>query len=166
MSPRELEQYLHQHIPLSKTMQVRVVTVEEGTVVLAAPLEPNINHRETVFGGSASALGILSAWSLLHTRLLTTGVTSRLVIRRNTMEYIRPIMGEFTARSVMDEGEEWRHFTRMLARKGRAKIRVSSILEYVGQVVGEFTGEFVALDAKFQRDEIRARSDSARLGLV
>jgi thioesterase domain-containing protein len=62
MTPIELERYLHEHIPLSHAMRVGVVTVDAGTVVLRAPLEPNINHRETVFGGSASALAILAAW--------------------------------------------------------------------------------------------------------
>ena len=64
-----LQNYLHAHIPLSKAMQVEAIFASAEAIVLGAPLEPNINHRETVFGGSASALAILSAWSLLHTRL-------------------------------------------------------------------------------------------------
>ena len=69
MLPDQLERYLHEHIPLSKAMGVSVLSVGEEAVTLRAPLAPNINHRETVFGGSASALAILAAWSLLHTRL-------------------------------------------------------------------------------------------------
>ena len=48
-------------------------SVAPDTVVIEAPLAPNINHRKTVFGGSASALGILAAWSLVHLRLAGTG---------------------------------------------------------------------------------------------
>lgn len=145
MLPAELEQYLHEHIPLSKAMAVSVVSVEEGAVVLRAPLAPNINHRETVFGGSASALAILAAWCLLHTRLGAQGITSRLVIQRNTMEYEQPILGEFTARSALDQPSQWQQFVRMFARKGKARMAVSSVLECGGQAVGRFTGEFVAL---------------------
>jgi thioesterase domain-containing protein len=145
MLPAELEQYLHDHIPLSKAMQVSVVAADEEVVVLCAPLGPNINHRETVFGGSASALAILVAWSLLHIRLRRAGIASRLVIQRNTMEYDLPVMGEFTARASAGQGPDWQQFTRMLARRGRARIAVSSVLEYAGQVVGRFTGEFVVL---------------------
>lgn len=147
MLPVELEQYLHEHIPLSKAMEVSVVSVEEGAVILRAPLGPNINHRETVFGGSASALAILAAWSLLHTRLRREGIASRLVIQRNTMEYEQPILGEFTARSSLEQSAAWAQFTRMLARKGKARVAVSSVLEHAGQVVGRLTGEFVALGA-------------------
>ena len=145
MSPTELEKYLHAHIPLSMAMQVSVVSVNEEAVVLAAPLAPNINHRETVFGGSASAVAILSAWSLLHTRLVGEGIASRLVIQRNSMSYELPIDGRFTARAFLDRPADWPAFTRMLARKGKARIAASAVLEYGGQVAGRFSGEFVAI---------------------
>lgn len=145
MLPAELERYLHLQIPLSKAMQVSVVAVDAATVILKAPLEPNINHQETVFGGSASALAILAAWSLLHTRLLGVGMASRLVIQRNTMEYEHPIDGEFTARSTIEDPEVWHQFVRMLTRKGKARISVSAVLELAGLRVGRLTGEFVAL---------------------
>lgn len=146
MLPAELERYLHDHIPLSRAMAVGVVSVSAESVVLGAPLAPNINHRETVFGGSASALAILAAWSLLHTRLRAEGLASRLVIQRNTMDYDYPILGDFSARSALAEPRDWALFTRMLARKGKARITVQSRLEQGGQVVGRLTGEFVALD--------------------
>jgi thioesterase domain-containing protein len=65
----ELAQYLHEHIPLSRAMGVEVVEATWDGVSLRAPLAPNINHRETVFGGSASAVAILAAWALLYVRL-------------------------------------------------------------------------------------------------
>ena len=61
MTPSELQTYLHQHIPLFQAMQVTVVEASLQQVVLTAPVAPNINHRETVFGGSASAVAILAA---------------------------------------------------------------------------------------------------------
>lgn len=143
----ELEKYIQDHIPLSKAMQVSVVEIQNETVVLRAPLAPNINHHQTVFGGSASALGILSAWSLLKVRLLDAGLMSRLVIQRNTMDYILPIQGEFVARAVLAQPEEWQKFVQALKRKDKARIIVSSIIEHANQVVGHLTGEFVALRA-------------------
>ena len=148
MTPGELQDYLHAHIPLSRAMQVAVAEASPGRVVLAAPLAPNINHRDTVFGGSASAVAILSAWALLHTRLAGQGLSSRLVIQRNTMHYDHPIAGAFSARSFIESDEAWAGFTRMLARKGRARIRVGSVLEAQGQVAGRLEGEFVALGAQ------------------
>lgn len=147
MHPKELEHYLHEHIPLSRAMQVSVVSLDQGGVLLAAPLAPNINHRETVFGGSASALAILAAWSLLHVRLLDAGAPSRVVIQRNSMDYELPMAGTFTARSSLAEPEAWPQFLRMLSRRGKARARVSSVLECAGEMAGRFSGEFVALAA-------------------
>jgi thioesterase domain-containing protein len=147
MDARELQDYLHAHIPLSAAMQVSVRMVHADGVTLAAPLAPNINHRETVFGGSASAVAILSAWSLLHTRMLADGVRARLVIQSNTMDYDKPIFGDFTARSSLAEPDQWPRFMRMLARMRRARLRVNSVLESDGAVVGRLTGEFVALSS-------------------
>ena len=145
MLPLELEQYLHAHIPLSRAMAVRVLSISESAVVLQAPLAPNTNHRETVFGGSAGALAILAAWSLVHVRLQAAGTAARLVLQRNTMEYQRPILGEFTARAALASAPQWLRFSTTLARRRKARIIVAALLEHGGQVVGSFRGEFVAL---------------------
>lgn len=147
MRPAEFAQYIHEHIPLSRAMSVSVVAVERDAVVLRAPLRPNINHQQSVFGGSASALAILASWALLHARLQAEGVRARLVIQRNVMNYERPIPGEFTARSVLEDPARWPQFTSMLARKGKARVTVLAVLEHMDQVVGKFSGQFVAIGA-------------------
>ena len=147
MLPVDLEQYLHENIPLSKAMGVSVVSVEGDAVIVRAPLEPNVNHRGTVFGGSASALALLAAWSLLHVRLRREGIASHLVVRRNTMDYEKPILGAFTARSQLEQPAEWSRFADALLRKGKARISVVAVLEQAGQVVGRLTGEFAVLAA-------------------
>jgi thioesterase domain-containing protein len=145
MTASELEAYLHAHIPLAAAMQVAVAEVDADGVTLRAPLAPNINHRDTVFGGSASAVAILAAWSLAHTRLRAEGVTARLVIQSNTMDYLLPIAGEFTARSTLAEPAQWPRFVHTLARMRRARLRVTAQLEADGQIAGRLSGEFVAL---------------------
>ena len=144
MTPRELETYLHDHIPLSRAMAVRAVSIADEGVVLTAPLGANVNHRQTVFGGSASALAILSAWSLLHLRLSAAGQPSRVVIQRNSMDYLAPIAGDFLARSSLPEGASWDRFLAMLMRRGIARITVDAVLEYEGAVAGRLSGDFVA----------------------
>jgi thioesterase domain-containing protein len=144
----ELAQYLRDHIPLSSAMGVSVLTVGEDAVTLQAPLTPNINHRHTVFGGSASALAILAGWALLHVRLRSEGIADRLVIQRNVMEYQHPIPGAFSARAVLEHPERWEQFRSMLVRKGVARVTVLAVLEHVDRVVGRFSGQFVAFGRK------------------
>jgi thioesterase domain-containing protein len=142
--PADLERYIHEHIPLSNAIGVSVLSVEEDTVALQAPLAPNINHRQTVFGGSASAVAILAGWALLHVRLHSEGIANRLVIQRNTMEYQHPIDGQFAARSMLAYPDRWKPFLAMLVRKGKARVSVLAVLEHTDRVAGRFSGEFVA----------------------
>ena len=143
--PSAIRDYLYQHIPLSQAMQVEVVRAEPGEVVLRAPLAPNINHRDTVFGGSASALAILAAWTLLYVRLQQAGLNARVVIQRNTMAYLHAIPSEFEAVAKLADEQAWQRFLHMLQRKRRARIAVGSELICAHQKVAELTGDFVAL---------------------
>ena len=145
LNEQAVQQYLYDHIPLSRAMQVAVSSVQPDEVILSAPLAPNINHQETVFGGSASAVAILAAWSLLHVRLNIAGIKSQLVIQGNTMQYELPIRGTFTARAYITEPAAWQRFVRTFERRGRARISVTSVLEYEGRQAGILQGEFVAL---------------------
>ncbi len=143
--PRELEDYLHAHIPISEYMGVTVLEANEERVRLHLPLEPNINHRQTVFGGSESAAAILSAWSLLWVRLRNHESHPKLVIRANSIEYTKPIESEFQAETQPISQEEWNKFLVGLERKGKGRIPIRARLLAEDQVCGEFSGTFVAL---------------------
>ena len=145
MDRRELERYLHEQIPLSKAMGVEVVQASVARVELAAPFAPNINHLETVFGGSASAVAILAAWTLLHVRLKEDGISSHVVIQQNSMKYERPTTGDFTAVSTFEDSATWERFLNMLKRKHRARITLTAQLRCQGETTGELEGDFVAL---------------------
>jgi len=110
-------------------MGVEVARATGDGVTLRAPLAPNINHRDTVFGGSASALAILAAWSLVHIRLRKAGVASRIVIQRNTTDHDLPIDGAFTARSHLQDPDDWERFLKTLERRGRARLTVHACAE-------------------------------------
>jgi thioesterase domain-containing protein len=146
VSPQLLEQFLHQQIPLSRAMEVTAIDVSAESVQLSAPLAPNLNHRATVFGGSASSLAILAAWSLLHVRLRVSLPSASIVIQRQSMSYNRPIHGVFSARASLAQPAEWPRFLRLLTRRGKARICVTATLDFDGEQVGFFSGDFVAFD--------------------
>jgi thioesterase domain-containing protein len=141
----ETEAYLHRHIPLSREMQVSVRSIDEEGVRLAAPLGPNINHRSTVFGGSASAVAILAAWTFVHARLRERGLTSRIVIQRNAMEYLRPIDGEFEAFCPAPPTRSWQRLVDGVERRGRGRITLEVELFAEGEIAGAFSGSYVVM---------------------
>jgi thioesterase domain-containing protein len=135
---QNVERYLHSNIPLSAAMGVQVKVATPEQVLLSAPLAPNINHHQTVFGGSGVVLATLSAWTLLHLRLETQRVAASLVIQR-------PIPGDFDALCRFADDAGWQRFLTMLERRGRARMTLKAHLLHAAHEMGSFEGDFVAL---------------------
>lgn len=145
MTPAALQAYLHAHIPISAAMDTRVLEAGPEGVAIHAPLEPNINHRATAFGGSVSAVAILAGWALVHVLLRHHGSDARTVIQRSGVYFHLPVEQDFQARAVPPTPTEWSRFTEALERwrKGRLHVRVE--VSCAGQVVGIMDGEYVAM---------------------
>jgi len=141
----EMEAYLHSNIPLSAAMGVRVRIATPERVVLFAPLGPNINHHQTVFGGSGAVLATLSAWTLLHLRLVHAQLDAQLVIQRSAMEYERPILGDFEAMCDFADEDAWQKFRATFERRGRARMTLNARLLHASHEMGSFVGDFVAI---------------------
>jgi thioesterase domain-containing protein len=144
----EITAYLHRHIPVSGHMGVAVRQCDQAGAVLTAPLAPNLNHRSTVFGGSASAVAILAGWTWLHFNLRETGLNCRVVIQGNTMDYLAPIAGDFTAECAGVSPAAWEKFLKTLRRHSRARMKLTADLKFKGVRVAGFSGEYVAVILK------------------
>jgi len=152
LSPVQIEQYLHERIPLTVALGARVLAVSAERVVLGAPIGPNTNNGEMVFGGSAVSLAILAAWVLLVAREQAAGgAATRLLIQRISMSYERPIRGNFQAVCELTDEALYRRFRATLERHGRGRIRIRAVLECDGARMASFEGDFVALAAPAAR---------------
>lgn len=145
MNATELQTYLHSHIPLSAAMQVEVVQATPDIIELRAPLAPNINHRGTAFGGSISTLATLACWSLLRVRTDGMQPAPHLVVRRNSVEYVAPIIGEIRAIVRFPTDADWTGIQAAYANKGRARVKLDAEVLAGEVVAARFTGEFVAM---------------------
>jgi thioesterase domain-containing protein len=140
-----VERYLHEHIPLSAHIGTRVVEADGRTVRLGAPLAPNLNHRQTAFGGSLSALAILAGWTWVWVRLSALGFDGRIVIQSNTIDYTAPAEGDLEAVCAGAPDEEWDDFVRALRRRGRARIGLAVEVMSEGTRAARFGGRYVAV---------------------
>src|SRR5262245_30512483 len=145
LSAPDVGLYLHGIIPLSAAMGVRVHLATPRRVELSAPLAANINHQSTVFGGSASAVAMLSAWTLVHIGLVREGIDAATVIQRNAMSYESPIHGDFTAVCTLADAAAWTRFVRTIQRHGRGRIALKAHLLADGRQAASFDGDFAAL---------------------
>jgi thioesterase domain-containing protein len=71
--------------------------------------------------------------------------SSRLVIQRNTIDYLAPITGEFEAHCAAPDAAEVGKFLRTLARHGKARLAVGAGLTCGGKSVATFSGDYVAV---------------------
>ncbi|TNE62150.1 MAG: hypothetical protein EP335_13350 [Alphaproteobacteria bacterium] len=135
-----LTHYLHTHIPVSRALGITVAEAGE-TVVVRAPFAPNINHKNTVFGGSLQVVATLACWTLLHVnaRPLADG---DIVISRSNISYISPVTGDFEARASLPESAVWRRFVAGLERHGKARIALQATIENQGRLAVDYRGTF------------------------
>jgi len=142
MDTKQLESYLHQQIPASALLHIRVKSCSERKVELLAPLHPNINHKNTVFGGSLSMLAILAGWSLVFMRLADTD--NEIVIQQSRISYLRPAMTDVSATSTFEQTLQWDRFQRAFVNKGKGRISVPANIVCSGEVVAVHQGTYVA----------------------
>ncbi|MCW8899330.1 MAG: thioesterase domain-containing protein [Gammaproteobacteria bacterium] len=145
LTATELKHLLYTQIPLTESMGIEVIQADPTCAIVSAPLQPNINHQGTVFGGSANTLAIVSAYSLLYLRLNTHHPQCHILIQQNTMQYEHPIEGEMIARCEFDDAARWSRFMKTLLRHGRARISLDAIVRQNEQCCASFKGDFVAL---------------------
>lgn len=144
-----LENYLREHIPITSAMGIGVEHASAGRVILSAPISSNINHKNTVFGGSLHAVATLACWSLLYINLLDLHEENvQIVITSSQVEYPAPVVSDFKAECCTPPAVEWERFLKMLHRKGKGRLKLSAKIFEGGQLCVDYTGDFVAIKMK------------------
>lgn len=145
MTAEQAEQALHRKIPLSHAMQMKVKELSLQRAVLTAPLDPNINHVGTGFGGSLYAMGALSCYALFLEISRQAGVDSdALVIQRGEIEYLAPVEGDFESVVNAPSAGEMRLFHESLKKRGRGRLNLTAEIQVEGEVKARFSGDYVS----------------------
>jgi thioesterase domain-containing protein len=140
---RETEAFLHEQIPITKAMGVRVDTYDEEKLVLAAPLEVNHNHLGTAFGGSLVSIATLAGYSALWLELGNRD--AHIVVRKSEIDYRHPVRGEIRAVCKRPGAAAIASFRKKFERTGKARIKLHVTMEEDGQLCVGFEGVFVAI---------------------
>ena len=144
-TPDALTAYLHERIPLTRAMAVAVVEAGPERVVLSAPLPPNVNHRETAFGGSLSGIAILAGWAWAFVRLKPLGLYARIVVHESRTAFERPVDGPFEATCGPIDEAAFARFADALRRRSKARLTLDSAVLCRGEVCARHIGSYVAL---------------------
>ncbi|MEK6269879.1 MAG: thioesterase domain-containing protein [Planctomycetales bacterium] len=144
----EINQHLHQQIPMTRQMGILVQSFSTEGVIATAPLEVNINHQQSVFGGSIAALGIVTGFVAIWGNLKLRAIPAELVIQHSETDFSKPGLGDMEARSRKISDTALKSFTTSLASVGRARILVTSDIFSGGKLIASNTGTFVAIAKK------------------
>lgn len=139
---REVEEFFHQQIPLTRAMGVRVGAHDENRFVLEAPVAQNSNHLRTAFGGSINAVATLAAYGLLWLELREQPV--HVVVAESSIRFLRPVRETIRAICARPEPEKLNSFRTRFAEKGKARITLRVNVVEKGETAAEFEGTFVA----------------------
>ena len=147
LSAQGLEAFLHEKIPLTRAMGLHVAESNGRRLVFEAPLDKNINHLGTAFGGSLHALPTLVCYAGLWTLLREAGFDGHVVVKRSQAFYRTPVKGKLRAVWERPSAATVKVFLHDLQRHKKARMDLSAFVEGASsdKPAVEFTGSFVAL---------------------
>ncbi len=145
MNAAELENYLFHYVPISQSLGIKLIEVNSNHITTFTPIVPNRNHLNTVFGGSSSMVCILTAWSLLQNRVLSEHLDGKIVIRKQTVNYLKPITSDFLCKAYFHEDIDWNSFLDKFYKVGKSRLNISASIYQDDELAVEFEGVFVLL---------------------
>ncbi|WP_047335420.1 YiiD C-terminal domain-containing protein [Pseudomonas protegens] len=143
---RYLESILHHDIPLTRDMGLQVLDWQGQELRLHLPLEANVNHKSTMFGGSLYCGAVLAGWGWLHLRLKEQGIDDgHIVIQEGQISYPLPVTGDAVAICASPDDKVWNKFLAMYQRYGRARLTLHTRVVNAGSAEDavRFTGQYV-----------------------
>ena len=140
---RDTERFLHEQIPLTRAMGVKLESYDGEQLVVTTPLEPNHNHLGTAFGGSLSALTTLTGYAMLWLQLGDRN--AHIVIRESNIRYKHPVRGMLRAVCLRPDETSLASFKVAFQSTGKAHLKLQVQVIHADQVCVMFEGDFVAL---------------------
>ncbi|MDN5063643.1 thioesterase domain-containing protein [Aliarcobacter butzleri] len=139
-----LENKLHNEIPLTKFMDLKITKYDEKELITIAPLNKNINDKGTAFGGSLATLTIISGWSICWLISKELEINSEnIVVIKNEHSYRKPVTKELICHTKRATKDEIENLKNKLLLKKSASIKISSQIIEDGEVCVDFTGYYV-----------------------
>lgn len=137
-----MERTLHDEIPIARVMGIGVISYDDASLQLSAPLAPNINHKCTAFGCSLYSLAVLCGWGLLHLKLAEAQMHKHIVIQDAEIRYLLPVDQDMQAECKADK-IKLQDFFHTLEKHGRARLSLDVAIKRDDQVAVNFSGRYV-----------------------
>lgn len=140
----ELLKFLHEQIPLSKSLGLKIISIDECGARISAPLAPNLNHLGGAFGGSLATMMILSGYIWLYHQLLKNNHHAHVILFKEESEYLLPVKTDIEVLALPPSQADWKKFEESYLRKGTGRLVLHSEIRLPEGPAANFRGEFVA----------------------
>jgi thioesterase domain-containing protein len=138
----EAEKFLHEQIPITRAMGLRVIAHDATGFTVEAPVALNSNHLRTAFGGSINAVATLAAYGFLWMELKDAAV--HVVVAESSIRFLRPVRETIRATCPRPDPDVLSDFRRHFSDRGKARITLQVKVAEAGETAAEFEGRFVA----------------------
>lgn len=139
-----LQATFEHEIPITRQIGLEVAGYDGTSLMLRAPLMPNVNHKSTAFAGSLNAVATLAGWGLVWLILRERGLRGTIVIHESSSQYRLPVRDDFTAVCAMPAVQQIETFIAALQRRGKARLALSVDILDGDRIAVAFRGSYVA----------------------
>lgn len=118
-----LQAYLSARIAPARALGLIV----EGTepVIIAAPLEANLNDKGTGFAGSLFSVAALAGWAHVMRWCATQSIEAEVMLQASKAQFLAPARAGFRATALEPSLSQQEKLVRMLARSGRGRMELA-----------------------------------------
>ena len=116
------------------------------SILTTAPLANNINDKGSIFGGSSSALMIITAWSLIKLNCQKCGITSDIVIHKNETTWNKPLYEKLYIKARFKKAYNFEDIKRVLKRSKPQRIEcIIDLQDEAGNIYSTMTTKYVII---------------------
>ena len=133
-------------IPQARAMALKLAACDGESLLITAPLAPNINDKGNAFGGSMASLMTVACWGLFNLHLLRAGIHAEVYVQDSQIRYLTPVYEDLRAVAQATAGHDWTEALNILHDKGKSRIPMrAAIVLADGREAATLEARFVAL---------------------
>jgi len=143
---KQLQDFLYAEIPLTKDMALELVEFNGDKLIVKAPLLNNINDKGSVFGGSSSALMIISAWSLIKLNCDKQNIVADIVIHKNETIWQKAMYQDLTISAKFKSSYDFVRIKSILTAKKHKRINCTiDLVDDANNIYSTMTAKYVII---------------------
>jgi len=141
---KKIESTIHSEIPLCKQMGISIEKFDDEGLIAKAPLAPNINHKNSAFGGSLYNVCVIAGWSMVYGILLQKDISAHVVIQHSNIDYRTAVTSEdIVAFCESPKDRVIEKFIKTFEKRGMSRIALVVKIMQNDELAVHFEGKYV-----------------------